>query len=144
MHTMTIRQAMRRIALGAGLLMILIATPAWAQDRDKRHDPEEHLAKLQEKLDLTDPQMEQIRAIFTEQHAKFEELHDEEGGDREGKSEGFRQLRQETHERIAAVLTEEQRSWLEEIHAEHHERHGGRDHGPGHEGHAPKDRPENS
>jgi Spy/CpxP family protein refolding chaperone len=142
MHAMTTRRAARRIALATGLLAILVATPALAQERGRRHDPEEHLAKLQEELDLTDPQVEQIRAIFTEQHAKFEQLRDDEG-DRESKHEAFRKLREETHERIAAVLTEEQRSRLEEIHAEYHERHGGRDGGPGHEGHAPKDRLEN-
>lgn len=133
MNAWTARRAARRIALATGLLA-LIAAPAWSQEHGPTHDPEEHLAKLQEELSLTDSQVEQIRAIFAEQHPKFEELHEEVGGDREGKHEAFRQLREETHARIADVLTDEQRSRFEEIHAEYQERHG---HGPGHEGQAP-------
>ncbi|MGH7570388.1 MAG: Spy/CpxP family protein refolding chaperone [Gemmatimonadota bacterium] len=143
MHIFKTRYAARRIAVATGLLAVLIATPTWAQERDQRHDPEEHLARLQEELDLTDSQVEQIRAIFEEQHPKFEQLHKQEGDDSESKREASRQLYEETHQRIIAVLTEEQRSRLEELHAEYQERHGGRGHGPGHEGHGPKDRPDN-
>ncbi|MGH7543456.1 MAG: Spy/CpxP family protein refolding chaperone [Gemmatimonadota bacterium] len=132
----------RRLITWAGLVAVLVlaATPGLAQDRMKGHDPEEHLARLQEELDLTAEQTEQIRAIFAEQHAKFQELRDE-GGDREARREAFRQHREETHARLQAVLTEEQRARLEELHAEFKERHG---HGPGgHEGHRSKDRPDN-
>lgn len=147
MHTTRIRAA-RQIALWAGLLAVLVATPAWAQDSERRkHDPEKHLSRLQEELDLNDQQVEQIRAIFAEQHARFEALR-EESGDRESKREAFRQLREESHERIQAVLTEDQRARLEELHAEFKERHG---HGPGGHGpgdhggagHGPGERPDN-
>ncbi|MGH7556298.1 MAG: Spy/CpxP family protein refolding chaperone [Gemmatimonadota bacterium] len=140
MHIFKARYAARRIAFATGLLAILIATPTWAQEPGQRHDPEEHLARLREELDLTDPQVEQIRAIFKEQHPKFEQLHEQEGDDSERERETLRQLYEETHQRIIAVLTEEQRSRLEEI---HQERHGGRGHGPGLEGHGPKDLPDN-
>jgi Spy/CpxP family protein refolding chaperone len=123
MHRTRIRRTARRVALGAGLLAILVATPALAQHRDHSHDMEEHLAELQEKLDLTDPQVDQIRAIFTEQHAKMEQLHAEENVDHEA----FRRLHDELRRRIEAILTEEQRGRLEQLHAEHSERHG--DHG---------------
>lgn len=135
-------RAARRVALGAGLFAVLAlaATPARAQERGPRHDPEEHMAKLQEELDLDDQQVEQIRAIFAEQHAKFEQLREGEGGDRESRREAFRQLREETHERIRTVLNEEQRARLEELHAEHQKSHG---HGQGHDGHGAKERPDN-
>lgn len=142
MHT-THLHAARRLVTGAGLLVVLVlaATPAFAQDRPRGHDPEEHLAKLQEELDLTAEQTEQIRAIFAEQHAEFQALREEEGGDREARREAFRQHREETHARIRAVLNEEQRARLDELHAEYKERHG---HGPhGQHGHPPKDRPDN-
>jgi Spy/CpxP family protein refolding chaperone len=124
MHISRNHRAARRIALGAGLIAIFVATPAWAQEPGHRHDPEGHIAELREELDLTDQQVEQIRAILTEQHMKFEQLHGEEGGDRESNREAFRQLREETHQRIQTVLTEEQKNQLEEIHAEHKESHG--------------------
>lgn len=141
MHCNRIHGA-RRIAIWTGLLAVLVlaASPAMAQDRMRKHDPEEHLTKLQEELDLTAEQTEQIRAIFAEQHAKFQALR-EEGGDRESKREVFRQHREETHARIREVLSEEQRARLEELHAEFQKRHG---HGPeGHGDHAPKDGPDN-
>jgi Spy/CpxP family protein refolding chaperone len=131
----------RRIAVWTGLLAVLMAAnPAIAQDRMRKHDPEEHLAKLQEELDLTAEQTEQIRAIFAEQHAKFQALRDE-GGDRESKREAFRQHREETHARVREVLDDQQQARLEELHAEFQKRHG---HGPeGHGEHAPKDAPDN-
>ena len=132
MHSTRTRRVARRIALGTGLLAILVATPASAQDRGHRHDMEGHLAELQEKLDLTDSQVVQIRAIFTEQRAKLDQLHAEKNGDREA----FRQLHDEIHGRIRAILTEEQRDRLERLHAEHSERHGGY-------GGEPKHRPHN-
>jgi Spy/CpxP family protein refolding chaperone len=143
MHTHRIHGA-RRLALVTGLLtaLVLVATPAWAQDstRMRKHTPEEHVAKLQEELDLTAEQTEQIRAILAEQHAKFQELRGEDG-DRESKREAFGQHREETHARIREVLNEEQRARLEELHAEFKERHG---HGPGgHGDHRPKDAPDN-
>lgn len=147
MHRNRIHGA-RRIALWTGLLtaLVLVATPAWAQDRERmrKHDPEEHMAKLQEELDLSAEQSEQIRAILAEQHAKFQALRGE-GGDRESKREAFMQHREETHARIREVLNEEQQTRLEELRAEFQERHGhGPPHGPkGDWDKAPKDAPDN-
>lgn len=129
------------MAVWTGLLAVLVlaTTPAMAQDRMRKHDPEEHLAKLQEELDLTAQQTEQIRAIFAEQHAKFQQLR-EEGGDRESRREAFRQHREETHARIQEVLNEAQRVRFEELRAEHMERRGKRH---GHGDHKPRDLPDN-
>ena len=133
-------QGARRMAVWTGLmtLLVLAASPAMAQDRMRKHDPEEHLAKLQEELNLDAQQTEQIRAIFAEQHAKFQALREE--GDWESNREAFRQHREETHARIQEVLNEEQRARLEELHAEFKERHG---HEPlSHGDHKPKDAPD--
>lgn len=92
---------MHKIAFAAGLLALLAATPAAAQHRDHPADMDAHLAQLQEALDLTGAQAEQVRVIFTEQHEKAERLHEE------------------THARVMAVLTDEQRGRLEEFHEEH-------------------------
>lgn len=141
MHRIRIHGS-RRIAVWAGLFTVLVlaASPAWAQDRARRHDPEQHLAKFQEELNLDAQQVEQIRAIFAERHAEFERLR-EEGGDRESRHEAFRQLHEETHAQIREVLNEEQRVRFEELRAEHMERRGNRGHG--HEDHKPTDLPEN-
>jgi Spy/CpxP family protein refolding chaperone len=133
MHRIHIGRAARRIALGAGLLAILVATPAFAQHQGRAHDMEEHLAMLQEKLELSDSQLDQIRAIVTERHAEMEQLHAQENVDHEG----LHQLHEEIHEQVRALLTEEQRDRLEQLHEEHKDGHG--DHGGGPE-HGPHDR----
>ena len=116
----------RRLAMQAGLLAVLVlaAAPARGQDPMKGHDPDEHLSRLQEELDLTAEQTDQVRAIFAEQHARFQELREEEGGDPESRREAFRQHREETHARIREVLNDEQRARLDELHAEFKEEHG--------------------
>ena len=133
MHRTHFGRAARRIALGAGLLAILVATPAFAQHRDHAHDMEEHLAMLQEKLELSDSQVEQIRAIVAEQHPKMEQLHAQENVDHEA----LRQFHEEIHAQVQAILTEEQRGRLEQLHEEHKESHG--DHGMAPK-HSPHDR----
>lgn len=142
MHRNRIHDA-RRITVWTGLFTVLVlaASPAMAQDRMRKHDPEEHLAKIQEELNLDAQQTEQIRAIFAERHAEFERLWAEEGGDRESRHEAIRQLHEETHAQIREVLNEEQRARFEELRAEHMERRGKRGHG--HENHMPKDSPDN-
>jgi Spy/CpxP family protein refolding chaperone len=82
-------------------------------------DPERHLARLQEKLDLTDSQVAQIRAIFEEQRAKFQALRENAPEDREAVHDAFRVLHEETHERMSKVLTEEQRERVEELMESH-------------------------
>jgi len=96
------------------------------------HDPEEHLSRLTEALDLTDAQVAEIRAIFEEQRPKFEALHGDASEDREGRREAFMELREETHARVSAVLTEEQRARFEELKRSHEGHHGPR--GGGHRG----------
>jgi Spy/CpxP family protein refolding chaperone len=94
-------------------------------------DPERHLARLQERLDLTDAQVAQFRAIFEEQRAKFQALRESAPEDHEALHEAFGELHEETHERMSAVLTEEQRQRFEEL--KRSRAHGPR--GPWHKGH---------
>lgn len=94
------------------------------------HDPERHLARLQEELDLTDEQVAELRAIFEDQRAKFEALHERAPDDPDARHEAFGELHAEIHERVSAVLTEEQRQRLEELMRSHAGPHGAW--GPGH------------
>jgi len=98
----------RWTGIAAGLVALAVASPALAQDGEARprHDPEKRIERLAEALDLTDAQTTQIRSIFAEQADTRQEL--KESGDREA----MRAHMRETHERIASVLTEEQREKL--------------------------------
>jgi Spy/CpxP family protein refolding chaperone len=95
-------------------------------------DPERHLTRLREELDLTDAQVAELRTIFEEQHGKFEALHESAPEDREARHEAFQALREETHERLSQVLTEEQRQRFEELKRSHEGHRGPR--GDGHRG----------
>lgn len=70
---------------------------------------EHHLAKMQEELGLTGAQVAQMKVIMTEQHAKRKALRDE------------------TKQRMAAVMTPEQAQQFETMRAERkgHRGHGG-------------------
>jgi Spy/CpxP family protein refolding chaperone len=115
----------------AGAVALAIATPALAQDEaqedarteaglHERHhghggqDPEKRIERLREALDLTDEQVTQVRGIFTEHDARKRELKENEDRD------GLRALRDEIHDRLAAVLTEPQREKLATLRREHH------------------------
>lgn len=106
------------------------------QDGHIGHGAEQHLARLQDKLDLTDEQVAELRSIFEEQREELQALH---AGSREERMERHEALQKAwpvTHERILSVLTEEQRSQLVELKRSHGP--GGthlRSHGPRGNGH---------
>lgn len=122
-------------------MVALGTTPALAQDQTEgherghtegarhRHDPQKHIERLKESLDLTDAQVAEVRAIHAEQVEKRRALKESE--DREG----LRALHQEMHERLVAVLDEAQRTQLEELKEQWGERHRGRDGEGGHDEH---------
>lgn len=117
----------RWIAMLAGVIALAVATPAVAQEQGVRrgHDPEKRIEMLQEKLDLTEQQVTEVRAIFAEQGEKMRALRQSE--DREG----FRALHEETHARLAAVLDDAQREKLEALREEHEQHRGGHKDGDG-------------
>lgn len=72
---------------------------------------ERRLARMQEKLGLTDDQVAQMKTVMTEQHAKKKALRDE------------------SKQRMTAIMTPEQAQQFEAMRAEHKGRRG---HGGGH------------
>lgn len=120
-----IARATLAIAFAIGMFAMLLAEPASAQHRGPHGSTDERLELLQRELELTPTQVDQIRQILTEKEQELRELK-EGSSDRSTRHEAFRQLREETHERIAAVLTDEQRQRFQELRDRHH---GGRGHG---------------
>jgi Spy/CpxP family protein refolding chaperone len=129
------------VGIVAGMIA-LAATPALAQgqaqgqgqDHERNHaqgarhghDPAKVIERLRESLDLTDSQVAEVRIIFTEEAEKRRDLRESE--DREG----LRVLRQETHDRLVAVLDENQKQKLEGLKENRGEGHRGRDGEGGH------------
>ena len=114
------RKGTKRLLVLTGAFALAAAVPALAQDEvqnevqddaavherhhaERGHDPEKRIEHLREALDLTDEQVAQVRAIFSENEAQLRELR--ESRDREG----MRALHEEIHGRLAAVLDETQR-----------------------------------
>lgn len=87
---------------------------------------EGHLGRLQEELDLTEAQVTELRTIFQTRHEELRALHESAPEDHEARHAAFRELRADVHERLSAVLTEEQRQRLEEIVRSHAGSHGPR------------------
>lgn len=100
----------------------------------------ERLAKMQEKLGLSDAQVADIAAIKDSYKPQFEALREraqalkESGADREAMQpirEEKRALKDAVKAEIATVLTPDQLTQLEELKAERGERRGGRRGGRG-------------
>ncbi|MBW2465598.1 MAG: hypothetical protein JRH11_28390 [Deltaproteobacteria bacterium] len=84
-------------------------------------DPAEMLARMTERLELTDAQVAELAPAMDAMHARREELRDLP---REERHEAFRAMREETKALFDSVLDDEQRARLEE-------RFGRRGFGPG-------------
>jgi len=149
MRTIEPRSAPRtasRIGWTTLLMAALFAVPALAQRGEGPPgppDPGERMERLRETLDLSDDQVDRLREIFDEQREQMRALRQDRDGDREARREAFRSLRDETHERVAGVLSEEQmeryREMVEKRREAMRERrpHRGDRMGPGREGKRP-------
>lgn len=112
------------VSIGTALsLMVLPILPAMAERGRQMPDADQVMARLIERLDLTDAQADQVRPIIEEQLEKQKAVFEKYRG--QGR-EGFRAarpemqaIRQETEDRLKDVLTDEQmekyRIWKEEV-----------------------------
>lgn len=102
-------------------LVLIASVPAAAQHRGG--DPEKHeqrIEKMKSELNLSDEQVEQIKAIHQEYRGKREAVVSKED------KEQLRALRDEEREKIHAVLTPEQAAKAKELREEHREQHNGK------------------
>ncbi len=82
---------------GAGTAAYACGGPG-GPDMAKKH--EKMLDRLDDRLDLTDAQEDQVEALFAAAHKKHQAIHDE------------------THKAIAGILTQEQLQKFEQMHEE--------------------------
>jgi hypothetical protein len=120
---------------GLGEAQALFAQDA-GQDGHVGDGAARHLARLQEKLDLTDEQVAGLRSIFEEQREELQALHAGSREERMARHEALREAWPVMHEKMLSILTEDQRSRLDELKRSHGP--GGahlRSHGPRGDGH---------
>ena len=82
--------------------------------------------RMMEQLNLTAEQRDQVKSIFDDARAQLNEMHKES-------EPRFRQVREQTHERLRAVLTAEQWEHFQKLtngFRERHSRGGRRDREP--------------
>ena len=104
--------------LVASFALALFATPVLAQQGQggrQMMDPDERLAALTERLDLTDEQVKELKPIVEEQTKKQEVIFQNASGDRETMRAEMIELLDETEEAYAEVLTEEQMNQYREM-----------------------------
>lgn len=94
----------------------------------RNFNPEEFAKRQSEEmkkaLDLSDEQTKQVYDISIESSKKMREMREkmQDGGDREAMREMFQQARQETDEKIKALLTDGQKTKYDEWQEERRER----------------------
>ena len=102
---------MRKIlTTGAALLLAFGATTVQAHDPAARR-----AAWLEERLELTEAQREEVSAIFGEAREQRAELRAQAREQRKARREQSKAIGESTQERLAAVLTEEQSAELSEM-----------------------------
>jgi len=98
--------------LGLALLSLIpLTAQAFGRGGKHRPDPDRAVARLTEKLELTAEQQGRVKAILEDGFAKRAEV-------REAHRSEMETLREQTHDQLAAALTPEQASKLEQLREE--------------------------
>jgi septal ring factor EnvC (AmiA/AmiB activator) len=112
------RDVRRAFAASAALLFAFVVVPtAQAQEapgQRRAPDPEQRIEQLKQRLDLSDQQVEQVRALMQEQQQKRQQAFEQARQQREAMRERMEQERTQMNERMADILNEEQlQKWHE-------------------------------
>jgi Spy/CpxP family protein refolding chaperone len=119
----------------AGLFLLVLA--AWGSNRlwaaespdqpsKQSHGSEWQLQRLNEIVNLTEDQKASVQRILEDQSEKVRALRSDQSLSREERMSRFKTIREETHQKINALLTPEQKQAFEEHHKKAGEEFGGR------------------
>lgn len=92
-------------------------------------DPERATKMLTDRLGLSDAQATQVKAVYEDQRTKSQALMADQSGDREAMRGKMMEIRKGTDDRIAAILTPDQKTKWDAMRAEMQQRRPGS--GPG-------------
>lgn len=113
---------MRNRALTLMVVALLAVGLAWAGG-DKNHDPAAVAAKLQQKLDLSDTQTQQVQALIEQMHGRWAEIK-AGAKDDEAKAEAKQALKADYLAQLKTILTEEQFARYQQMKAEYSRKKG--------------------
>lgn len=100
------------LVLNAGLALSLAQAPDGDVAR-QMPSPDQVVAKMSEKLNLTDEQKTQITPIIADRQQKMEALRADTSTDRREKGQKMRAIYQDSDTKIKAVLTDDQKQKYE-------------------------------
>jgi len=98
--------------------------PGQTQGQHQQRHMGMRMKGLAKKLNLTDAQKAQIKSIMKEQRPKVRAIRQDNSLTPEQKKAKLQALRKETQEKIAAILTPEQKEKMKELRQQHGRRHG--------------------
>lgn len=112
--------------VGAALALGLVGLPVLAGGKGRGMDPEarqqQRLEKMQKELSLSEDQVQKLQAVFEESQKQAQADFEAAGQDRDSLRLLSKERRKATHEKIQALLTDEQKA----RHAQLVEQHKGR------------------
>lgn len=86
--------------------------------------PEDQLARMTKQLQLTDEQQTKIKPILEEQHKQMMDLRQDTSMSREDRFAKFREIREQSNEKIKPILTADQQKKWQKIQEERRGRRG--------------------
>jgi len=116
----------------AALALVLFALPAVAQpggggrDMDPEARAEQQAKRMQQDLELSDEQYEEVKAINLMAAKNMQETRQNSQGDREAMRAAMQEIRKETETQFQAILSPEQWTKFETMQAERKEGRQGR------------------
>jgi periplasmic protein CpxP/Spy len=129
-------QKARTLLLVAGVSVVILfafkmlsAAPLPQDAGQRMHrqwGPEQRLAMLSQKLNLTDDQKAQIKPLLEDQHKQMMALREDTSLSREQKRAKFQEIRKQTSEKMNSILSPDQQKQLKEMRQKRHERRGHR------------------
>lgn len=96
-------------------LGLLAAVALRAQPQQTRLSPEERALRLQERLSLSEEQVEKVTGIYQRAQERMTKLMEKARGDRQAMRGAMLDVTRETDEEIEALLTEEQKKEYEKF-----------------------------
>jgi Spy/CpxP family protein refolding chaperone len=101
------------LAMGAtGIACAQDSTPPVSSDHGmhgRAMDPDSELAHMTKALDLTEDQQAQIKPLLVEQRQQEQALRQDQSPSQEDRRAKAHAMREETHRKIGALLTDEQK-----------------------------------